>query len=118
MSDSREDRDPVDALAEEFVNRQRQGEKPSLQEYLDKYPHLADDIRDLFPVLLKMEKVRPQTGDATGDFTGGMETPEKKLERLGDYRILREVGRGGMGGGNLFGFFRYVAGPEGRLYLD
>jgi WD40 repeat protein/serine/threonine protein kinase len=97
MSESDEARDPIEALAEEFVNRHRQGQKPSLQEYVDKYPHLADDIRDLFPALLKMEKVRPQTGDATGEFTGGIRAAEKKLERLGDYRILREVGRGGMG---------------------
>ena len=97
MLDSSEDRDPVEALAEEFVNRHRRGEKPPLQEYVDKYPHLADDIRDLFPALLKMEKVRPQTGDITGDFRDTMSPAEKKLERLGDYRILREVGRGGMG---------------------
>src|SRR5438552_8683970 len=97
MSDSSEESDPVEALAEEFVNRHRRGEKPALQEYVDKYPHLADDIRDLFPALLKMEKVRPQTGDVTGDFRDTISPAEKKLERLGDYRILREVGRGGMG---------------------
>jgi eukaryotic-like serine/threonine-protein kinase len=97
MNELSEDRDPVEVLAEEFVNRHRRGEKPSLQEYVDRYPHLAADIRDLFPALVKMEKVRPQTGDATGEFTGTIEETEKKLERLGDYRILREVGRGGMG---------------------
>ena len=97
MPDSSEARDPVEALAEEFVNRHRRGEKPLLQEYIDKYPHLAEDIRDLFPALLKMEKVRPQTGDVTGEFTDAVNATEKKLERLGDYRILRELGRGGMG---------------------
>jgi WD40 repeat protein/tetratricopeptide (TPR) repeat protein len=97
MNDPSEDRDAVEVLAEEFVNRQRRGETPTVQEYLERYPHLASDIRDLFPALVKMEKVRPQTGDATGEFIGTIEQAEKKLERLGDYRILREVGRGGMG---------------------
>src|SRR5262249_32003971 len=72
------------------------GEKPTLHEYTARYPHLADEIRDLFPALVKIERVRPQTGDATGAY-GGSVTEETKLERLGDYRILREVGRGGMG---------------------
>ena len=45
-----------------------------------------------------VEDFKPGSGDATGTFAGA-EIPglEKPLERLGDYRILREVGRGGMG---------------------
>jgi WD40 repeat protein len=96
MADSSSDRNPVEALAEEFVERQRRGEKPTLHEYTAKYPHLADEIRDLFPALVKIEQLRPQAGDATGAY-GGRVSEETKLERLGDYRILREVGRGGMG---------------------
>jgi WD40 repeat protein/serine/threonine protein kinase len=96
MTDSSSDRNPIEALAEEFVERQRRGEKPTLHEYTQRYPHLAEQIRDLFPALVKIEQVRPQTGDATGAYGSGV-NDETKLERLGDYRILREVGRGGMG---------------------
>jgi WD40 repeat protein/serine/threonine protein kinase len=97
MTDSSSDRNPVEELAEEFIERQRRGEKPTMHEYTARYPHLAEQIRDLFPALVKMEQVRPQTGDATGAYGGGVSPDEAKLERLGDYRILREVGRGGMG---------------------
>src|SRR5262249_29943545 len=41
---------------------------------------------------------RPDGREATGPGAGGVGAREEhRLERLGDYRILREVGRGGMG---------------------
>jgi hypothetical protein len=98
MPTSSADRNPVEALAEEFLARFRQGEHPSLTEYTDRYPALADEIRDLFPALVMMEDIRPAAADATGPLASGPTVAEgQKLERLGDYRILREVGRGGMG---------------------
>jgi hypothetical protein len=49
------DRNPVEALAEEFLDRKRRSERPSLDEYCQRYAELAEEIRDLFPVLLQME---------------------------------------------------------------
>ena len=37
--------DPVGMLAEEFVARYRDGERPPLSEYTDKYPEHAERIR-------------------------------------------------------------------------
>jgi hypothetical protein len=88
----------VEALAEEFLGRKRRGERPTVAEYLARYPHLAEEIRDVFPVLGLVEDFKPGSGDATGSIAGA-EIPglERPLERLGDYRVLRVVGRGGMG---------------------
>jgi serine/threonine protein kinase len=86
---------PIDALAEEFVARHRRGEKPSVDEYAAKYPQLAGDIRDLFACLLLMEDVRPAPADATGPCSAAPMKPCS--DQLGDYRIILEVGRGGMG---------------------
>ncbi len=88
----------VESLAEEFLERKRRGEKPTVAEYVARYPHLADEIRDVFPVLGLVEDFKPGSDDATGTFAGA-EIPgvEKRLEHLGDYRVIREVGRGGMG---------------------
>ena len=98
MSDATADSITVEALAEEFLERKRRGEQPTVDEYVARYPHLADEIREVFPVLGLVEDFKPGSGDATGTFAGA-EIPglEKPLERLGDYRILRVVGRGGMG---------------------
>src|SRR2546426_567732 len=96
MPDANPGRHPVEELAEEFLERLRRGERPALSEHLQQYPDLADEIRDVFPTLLLMEEARPrgeQVGAAAG--LGGAEG--RPLQRLAGYRILREVGRGGMG---------------------
>ncbi len=97
MSHSSADRNPVEQLAEEFADRHRRGERPSLREYTDQYPQWAEEIRDVFPALLLMEQLKPAPGDVTSGYDGGTLPQGNLLERLGDYRILREVGRGGMG---------------------
>jgi serine/threonine protein kinase/tetratricopeptide (TPR) repeat protein len=85
-------------LAEEFLERYRQGQRPSLKEYIDRHPALADEIREVFPAMAMMERIALADESLAGDPTGA--APQAKappLEQLGDYRILREIGRGGMG---------------------
>ena len=55
MSSSSDPRNPVEVLAEEFLERKRKGEKPTLREYRDRHPDLATEIGELFPALLLME---------------------------------------------------------------
>ena len=57
MSISESDQDDLlDQLAEEFAARFRRGERPSLKEYTDRYPDLADEISELFPAMVKVEQ--------------------------------------------------------------
>jgi serine/threonine protein kinase len=87
----------LERLAAEFVERHRGGERPPLSEYVDRHPELAEDIRDLFPALVQIENLKPPA-DPTGAFDPtAIHSEPTRLERLGDYRIVREVGRGGMG---------------------
>src|SRR5438876_8277492 len=44
-----------------------------------------------------MEPARPTPHDGPSPEGGVRVSGEQKLERLGDYQVLREVGRGGMG---------------------
>src|SRR4051794_40508069 len=93
--DPSDGRDPVERLAEEFVARHRRGECPSPTEYAERHPQWADRILALFPALLLMERHKPGSGDPDDSCEGGG-TWAAPPEQLGDYRIIREVGRGGM----------------------
>jgi serine/threonine protein kinase len=90
MADSKAERNPIDQLAEQFAQRLRRGEHPALSEYVQQHPELADEIRELFPALVMMEQFKPTSTDDA-------EAAGQRPERIGDYRLLREIGRGGMG---------------------
>jgi eukaryotic-like serine/threonine-protein kinase len=76
-------------LADEFAARYRAGERPSLQEYIDRHPELADDIRELFPAMVEIEQVREDHQEAAARAAAPL---APALRQLGDFRILREVG--------------------------
>jgi WD40 repeat protein/serine/threonine protein kinase len=97
MADSLSEREPIEELAESFLARFRAGERPPLTELVAAHPELAEDIRALFPALIEMEQAGSAIGPAPG--WGRARTPlcGAALESLGDYRIIREIGRGGMG---------------------
>ena len=54
VSDAQARRDPVEELAEAFLERYRRGERPAVTEYVERHPELAEEIRDLFPALILM----------------------------------------------------------------
>ncbi len=94
MSTSDEQRDPLEVLFSEFLQRKRGGDTISIEDFAIEHPELADEIRDLFPTLASLEKARSSQGTndpfQTGeDISGGL--------MLGEYRLLREIGVGGMG---------------------
>src|SRR5262245_56990165 len=98
MGDSTADRDPIEMLADSFLARFRRGERPSVEDYAAQHPELADEIRELLPALVMLEQEKPAVGPATGTNGGPDATASGQAPRqLGDYLILREIGRGGMG---------------------
>ncbi len=84
----------IESLAERFVEQLHGGDAPTIDGYVQAYPALADEIRDLFPTILRVETLRRCK-------TSGRPIPgyhaERMPEKLSDYRIVREIGRGGMG---------------------
>jgi WD40 repeat protein/serine/threonine protein kinase/tetratricopeptide (TPR) repeat protein len=89
--------DPLGQIADEFVEAFRQGKRPSVEEFARRYPEYADDLREMLPALVLMEKAKSEDGSLSprGQAKGSGTPPG--LRQLGDYEILREVGRGGMG---------------------
>ena len=96
MSDSESFSGAVLDLAEEFLDRYRKGERPPLAEYTQQHPDLADEIREVFPAMAMMENIAIED-QSLADGEAARAAAEPALKQLGDYRILREVGRGGMG---------------------
>jgi WD40 repeat protein/serine/threonine protein kinase len=80
-------------LADEFSARIGRGERPDIEEYAQRYPQHADVIRKLLTSLqlLQMSVSAPSGHPAPEAAPIAPEAP------LGDYRIVREIGRGGMG---------------------
>src|SRR5262249_49473705 len=74
--------------------RYRRGEQPVLEEYVDRLPEMADEIREMFPALVEVEQVE---GDARKDALNHKRPSVPPLTELGDYRVVREIGHGGMG---------------------
>jgi eukaryotic-like serine/threonine-protein kinase len=92
------ERDPIELLADSFIGRFRSGERPSIEDYALKHPELADEIRAILPALVELELNQSPGGSVTGSLQAAIMDPAAKAPRiLGDYLILREIGRGGMG---------------------
>lgn len=87
-------RDPIEMLAEQFVQKYRQGERPTIEQFALENTEFADDIRNLFPMIVDIEQLKASecSSSAVGAASG-----IGTRERLGDFRIIREIGRGGMG---------------------
>jgi WD40 repeat protein/serine/threonine protein kinase len=84
---------PRDLLAEaidEFTAEVRRGNDPAIADYVVRYQGVAADIQRFFPAILMMERCRR-------DIAPSMVTSPSVSRHLGDYEIIREVGRGGMG---------------------
>jgi serine/threonine-protein kinase len=109
--DSDRERRLGDALAE-YMRADERGEGPDRRDFLARYPDLADDVQAFFankdrlaevalPVTPTADGEEPQTHTqaptlAPGE-TRASAPPLAAGSRLGDYEILEEIARGGMG---------------------
>ena len=87
----------VERVAEEIIQRQRAGEKPTVEEYCARYPDAAEQLRSFLPAILVVEGLKPNSKDQSGSFGSTLEIAGTQKAVIGDYRILSELGRGGMG---------------------
>lgn len=79
--------------ADEFTERLRRGERPDIEEYARANPRIASIVREVFPSLMVMSPAIPDPQARAQ--AASSETPLAGV--LGDYRLIRELGRGGMG---------------------
>ena len=85
----------LESVAEEFIACLRSGNTPSIESYANQYPALSDEIHEVLSSIELMEQLsqcESETRDKVNSQSSG-----PALERLGDFDIIREIGRGGMG---------------------
>jgi serine/threonine protein kinase/WD40 repeat protein len=85
-------------LAEEFLERHRKGERPQLKEYIDRHPELGAEIKEVLPAMAMMENIAvADESIEEGQLSKVARPSEVLMKQLGDFRIIREIGHGGMG---------------------
>jgi tetratricopeptide (TPR) repeat protein len=85
----------VQALRE-YVTALEAGQKPNRQEFLTRYADVAEALADGLAGLELVYEAAPQLQQSASSGANGS-AEFHPLAPLGDYRIVREVGRGGMG---------------------
>jgi WD40 repeat protein/serine/threonine protein kinase len=80
----------VARVVDEFLERQKRGEQPEPAEYAARHPEAASVLREVLAALrvVGLSSAAGLAGRASEDPVAGI---------LGDFRIVREIGRGGMG---------------------
>ena len=92
----RGDRDVIAEAVTAFTDLCRKGERPDVEEFARRFPGRSDEVRELLSALLLMESCAPGDAPRALPVAAFAEMPQAP-RRLGDYRLLREIGRGGMG---------------------
>ncbi len=90
----------LDELVDRMTERLESGVEVDLAALLREYPQYEQRLRELFPGLQKMARLgRYVNRDLEPDALGGLQAAGGRNGpvTLGDYEILEEVGRGGMG---------------------
>lgn len=82
----------LDKIGEQFTEAIRGGAHPNINVYLKMYPENADEIRELLESISLIETFK-QSKHAVSDPSARHTT----FTELDDYKVIREIGRGGMG---------------------
>ena len=82
-SADRAERHPLDLLADEFLDRLRRGEHPSISEYVTRHPELAEDIQSVFPTLAVLEKGGEGLQSVSAD-----PVSQAMPQHIGEYALL------------------------------
>lgn len=89
------DWEQVEAACDRYVALHREGNAPSVEGFAAAHPELKAGIEDMLPTVLLLEMAREQNLSKRKD--GRVLGDSDSFESLGDYQIVGELGRGGMG---------------------
>src|SRR4029077_10698089 len=85
----------LDELIEEITAQMHAGQPVDIEAYVEQHSEHADSLRRLLPALQVLADLGRSAGEALPTAPGT--SSDLALGTPGDFRILREIGRGGMG---------------------
>ena len=89
-------RSQLDDLVAELTDLFRAGDFASIDRLLNDHPSCSDQLRGLLPALAVLDDLGASASSGVASPRSAMD-PTAGLGVLGDFRIVREIGRGGMG---------------------
>lgn len=89
--------DSFERIADQFLDDCRRGDDPAIESLAEEHPDWSEEIKDVLPTALLMEQFKRQKNFGRVEADRGVRFGTSFLKKLGDYRIIREIGRGGMG---------------------
>lgn len=96
MNESREQQ--LQAILHDYLQAVDRGETPDRQKVIDAHPELCDEIAEFFADASKLEHMaRSLKTVSLGGGTGDASPSIGKVRYFGDYELIEEIARGGMG---------------------
>ncbi len=96
FSDGASSRDlRVSRVLDEYLDQLRDGAAPAVAELMARHPDLADDLHECLACLDIIHQAAPSPRQE-GSFVEALKAGRGTAD-LGDFRIVREIGKGGMG---------------------
>ena len=85
----------LESVIAEYIRACDAGHEPDRQPILEQHPDLAADLRDFFANRDQMNRLARPFGES--ESRTPFLTPPETIRYFGDYEVLEEIGRGGMG---------------------
>jgi serine/threonine protein kinase len=87
----------VFAAVEHYLRQCEASPPPDIDEFVAAHPDIADELRACLAGLAFLQKAAPNIELSSAAITASAMMDQVGHEPLGDYRLIRELGRGGMG---------------------
>jgi len=87
----------LDSIVGDFTRQVRDGQKPQVADFQKKHPQLHCQLGELLGSVEMIEQLKSTTDDKAGSADSFDRIQFPMPETIGEYNVLSELGRGGMG---------------------
>jgi serine/threonine protein kinase len=95
--DSGHDDPRLAAAIDDYLKACEAGQPPDLEAFINQHAEIAAELRQCLAGLTFLQHAAPNIESSSAGIVNILNAPGGPPELLGDFRILREIGRGGMG---------------------